>query len=166
MKSVFVICCAVMIFIGFLLLTYTLHNCYWWNRTIPSRLRRLLHPCTLSSLRIHIYFTHCLSSAHNDPPPHYCYRKSLVCYVYMYSSTAFATTVESEWQDLNLRPLEPRSSALPNWATFRYWVVWKKEGRKNEPEHKRHPSFMSLVHPVGLEPTWLYLKPMVFKTIL
>ena len=25
MKSVFVICCAVMIFIGFLLLTYTLH---------------------------------------------------------------------------------------------------------------------------------------------
>lgn len=89
-----------------------LYNCYRWNRTIPSRLRRLLHPCTLSSLRIHIYFTHCLSSAHNDPPPHYCYRKSLVCYVYMYSSTAFATTVKSEWQALLLRPLAPKTSVL------------------------------------------------------
>ena len=28
----------------------------------------------------------------------------------------------SRWQDLNLRPLDPKSRALPNWATSRYYI--------------------------------------------
>ena len=30
----------------------------------------------------------------------------------------------SRWQDLNLRPLRPERSALPNWATPRYLILY------------------------------------------
>ena len=33
---------------------------------------------------------------------------------------ALHPVIESGWQDLNLRPLRPERSALPNWATSRY----------------------------------------------
>ena len=33
----------------------------------------------------------------------------------------------SGWQDLNLRRLHPKCSALPNWATSRYTTYWWRE---------------------------------------
>lgn len=48
---------------------------------------------------------------------------------------------ESEWQDLNLRPLDPKSSVLPNWTTFRFW-----RRRDHRPPPVIHISFILFHH--------------------
>ena len=48
------------------------------------------------------------------------------CWLQVSRTTNCAKSAWSEWKDLNLWPLDPKSRALPNWATFRKngWDTW------------------------------------------